>query len=359
MHPLLLLIGPALGGAPPATGAPDAPWYALPVAAHLHPVQLQPGLAWQRAMATAMAGPGASSYYRDTATELDVRWRLEMEGLRVEPATSDMAHTALDLSLTGAVTGLNRLLHDALAEDDVLGVAQEVVRAALSPGLLLQRTEGGFHVELDDRSRAIQQGRAAVLEGTRRPRNAPPQPSMRVGTGLRLTDEGDRLADDLVGSPAPALGGWFGLDHMGVDALLLDATWIDPWGRSDAPRLRWGLTLRDAVWNGFGVRASLISEDTLGLPDRAQLGVSYALNTPESWTARLDGVRRFPTHEPGSEGEWRVEIGLRANLDWVLPVDIDRWPLGQEVGAPGPTLPSVRRAGPNESVPVRVRPVDR
>ena len=44
---------------------------------------------------------------------------------------------------------------------------------------------------------------------------------------------------------------------------------------------------------------------------------------------------------------------------WVLPVDIDRWPLGQQVGAPGPTLPTVRRAGPNELTELLIQPAHR
>lgn len=354
----LLLLGEIGFGAdgPPAAAPP--PWYTLPVIQGLHPVRPQPGLAWQRATAAAMAGPGASPYFRDTATELDVRWRLEAAGEPLLPADDQLADTALKLSLTGASMGLTRLVHDALARDEVLGVAQDVVRAAVSPGVVVQRRPEGFHVELDDRSRAFVAGRAAVLEGARRPMHRPPVPTLRVGTGLRLTERATDLSGDLVATPVPAVAGWFGLDHMGLDALLLDATWIEPWSDEGPPRLRWGLAARESLLGGLSLRAQLTSDDGVGLPDSGRLGLGYALNRPETWTVRLEGGCRLPAHTGDDPGEWRVEIGVRANLDWRLPVDIDRWPLGQQVGAPGPTLPSVRAGGPNRAAPLNPRPID-
>lgn len=361
MYTLLSLLVPALCGAAAAQSAEETPWYTLPITEGVHPVRPQPGLAWQRSMAAVMAGPGASPYYRDTATALDVRWRLEMQGKALLPASRDDATDALNLSLTGAAMGLSRMVQDALARDEILGVASDVVRTAMSPGLVLSRQEEGFHVELDDNPRGFQQGRASILEGPRSSRRGPPPATMRVGTGLRLTDGGGDLTSDLLDDPVPAASAWLGLDHMGLDALLLDLSWSDPWGRSrDARELTWGLAARQAIWNGVSARAELLSEDGLGLPNRGRAGLSYRLKEQRAWTVRLDGARRFPSQaEDARPPEWRVELSLRANLDWVLPVDIDRWPLGQEVGAPGPKLPAVRRGGPNEVTRLQVAPADR
>ena len=132
VYALASLIVPALWGVAAAQSADVSPWYTLPITNGLHPVRIQPGLAWQRSMATVMAGDGASPYYRDTATAMDVRWRLEMEGRPQIPLSEDEATAALNLSLTGAAMGLTRMVHDALARDEVLGVAQDVVRLALS-----------------------------------------------------------------------------------------------------------------------------------------------------------------------------------------------------------------------------------
>ena len=197
-----------------------------------------------------------------------------------------------------------------------------------------------------------------MLEGARRPVHRPPVPTLRVGTGLRLTERATDLSGDLVATPVPAVAGWFGLDHMGLDALLLDATWIEPWSDEGPPRLRWGLAARESLLGGLSLRAQLTSDDGVGLPDSGRLGLGYALNRPETWTVRLEGGCRLPAHTGDDPGEWRVEIGVRANLDWRLPVDIDRWPLGQQVGAPGPTLPSVRAGGPNRAAPLNPRPID-
>ena len=361
VYALASLIVPALWGVAAAQSADVSPWYTLPITNGLHPVRIQPGLAWQRSMATVMAGDGASPYYRDTATAMDVRWRLEMEGRPQIPLSEDEATAALNLSLTGAAMGLTRMVHDALARDEVLGVAQDVVRLALSPGVVVQREARGFHVELDDRARGFQQGSAAVLEGPRSSNRGPPQGTMRFGTGLRLADGGADLTDDLLGDPVPAASAWLGLDHMGLDALLLDVSWADPWGQGPHAReLSWGLAARQALWNGVSARAEITSDDGVGLPDRSRTGLNYRLKEHRAWNVRLDLVRRFPSHtDEAFEGEWRVELGLRANLDWVLPVDIDRWPLGQQVGAPGPTLPTVRRAGPNELTELLIQPAHR
>ena len=180
---------------------------------------------------------------------------------------------------------------------------------------------------------------------------------MRLGTGLRLAERGDALDDDLLPVPVPALVGWFALDHWGVDGMLLDATWIEPWASDAPPRLRWGLALRESVWNGMSLRAQVTSEDGIGLPDVGRVGLGYALNRPETWSVRLDGVGRLPDHTGNAPGEWRIEVGLRANLDWHIPVDIDRWPLGHQVGAPGPSLPSVQNRGPNRVTEVVIPPV--
>ena len=76
VYALASLIVPALWGVAAAQSADVSPWYTLPITDGLHPVRIQPGLAWQRSMATVMAGDGASPYFRDTATAMDVRWRL-------------------------------------------------------------------------------------------------------------------------------------------------------------------------------------------------------------------------------------------------------------------------------------------
>ena len=71
---------------------------------------------------------------------------------------------------------------------------------------------------------------------------------MRFGTGLRLADGGADLTDDLLGDPVPAASAWLGLDHMGLDALLLDVSWADPWGQGPHAReLSWGLAARHGV----------------------------------------------------------------------------------------------------------------
>lgn len=324
-----------------------------------HPVRGEPMLAWHRAVAATMAGPTASPWFRDTATAMDVRWRLLAAGEPLPDPSEAEVERALDLSLQGAVLGLDQVIREALSRSEVLAVAEQVVRTGLRPGIVVQGGPGGPRLSLDDRPWTGRAALAAVSEGPRPGRRPPPPPRARLGAGLRFVEQEAAAAEDdplsSLSDLEPSLQGWLGLDRVGVEAMTATVSWLSPFDeeRPEAePELWWDLAARQRLLSGVALRAQLSSHDPLLLPDMARVGLLLPLPANERWRISLDGTRRLPNPERASdEGEWRAELRLSANLDWSLPVDVDRWPLGQQPGAPGPLPLALRPRGPNTPSP--------
>jgi len=351
-RPLGAAVWFALAGVALAADAAPTPWYAEPVGLTLHPVRPQPMLAWHRAVATAMAGPDASTLFRDVSNKLDVYWTLEAADLDPIPLDDATRDLAFDRSLQGLTLGFSRLVQDTLDNNEVLETADRVVATGLRPAVIVDRGDEGTRVRLDRRPWSASGSLASVSDPSHLPREGPPTPSLRTGGGLRLVEDPD-LGDTPLTDLAPAAQAWLGLDNLGVDALLVDATWVRPWARPEHPRIWWDFALRQALTTRLALRASTSSADDNPLPDRARLGFSWQIPEHQDWRVYLDGVRYFPDPaDPGDPGDWQVVTRLSASLGWHLPVDIDRWPLGQEPGAPGPMLLSLRPGGPNETAPL-------
>lgn len=342
----------ALAGPAQAEDAGPMPWYAEPVGLTLHPVRPQPMLAWHRAVATMMAGPDASTLFRDVSNKLDVYWTLEaadLDPLPLDDATRDLA---FDRSLQGMTLGFSRLLQDTLDSNEVLATADRVIGTGLRPSLIVEKGDDGTHVRLDQRPWSSNGSLASVADPSRSPQNGPPKPSLRTGAGVRLVEDADR-GDTPLTDLVPAAQGWLGLDDMGVDALFMDATWVRPWARPKHPQIWWDFAMRQALTSRLALRVSTSNADDNPLPDRARAGFSWQIPGYRDWRIYLDGVHDFPDpSDPEDPGEWQVVTRLSASLGWHLPVDVDRWPLGQEPGAPGPMLLALRPTGPNETAPL-------
>lgn len=336
-----------------ARAAPLEPSYTSPSPEQLHPVRPQPFLAWHRAVADVMAGPDASPLFRDTSTAMDVRWRLVAAGEELFPASDTEEQKALDLSLQGATLGLSRATWEALSRSEVLAVAGKVVRTGLRPSVVVERRPDGPRLRLDERAWSSQLSRASVSEGPRLgERRAPRPPSLRVGGGARLIEDPDLDTDQPLSNLQPAVQGWVGLERLGLEAMQLDVTWFDPTPDQD-PRIWYELVARQRIVGRLSLRAELESDDDLLLPDAGRAGLAWQIPEHPGWRIGLDGVRRFPRpYRAGDEGEWRAELRLWSTLDWRVPVDIDRWPLGHEIGEPGPTMLALRPSGPNLASPV-------
>ena len=335
-----------------------APWYATPLATELHPVHTQPALAWQLAMADAMSGPRASPLFRDTATALDVRWRLVAVGAPVPEPTDALFEAARDLSLTGAALGARQVVDQTLDRSEVLSVAQDVVRGLVRPGLVVQRQDGHLHAHLDEGVRAPRAAIASAMELPRPGARPPPAPTLRIGGGLGLA-EGTWSADGgWETQPLPAVHATLSASQVGVDVAQLEALWLAPWDRADEVRARWALVVREGLIYNTSLGLEAWSADERPVPARARLSLSWPLPARPGWLVR-GGVARTWEDSTLRDGEWRVELALRANLGWHVPVDLRRWPLGQEIDGLGPVFPCVPDRGPNEVAPVVRDPAER
>lgn len=360
-----LALGLGLGLAPARSASAEElplaqPSYTWPPETALHPVGPRPWLTWHRAVAATMAGPDASSMFRDTSTALDVRWRLVAAGQEPLPPTDEESQRALNLSIQGASLGLSRAIADALAQSEVLSVVGKVVSASLRPAVVVKQGPEGARVSLDERAWSAQATRAAVTEDPRpgSPSAARP-PQLRVGGGVRLVEDKTLDYEEPFSNLGPSVQGWIGLDRLAVEALQLDVRWVNPLEEQKNPVIWWNLAARQRIGYGLSLRADLQSEDRNPLPNRARAGVAWQLPGLPGWRVGLEGVRYLPDAEvSGDEGEWVGQLRLWSNLDWRLPVDIDRWPLGHEIDAPGPMMLAVREGGPNQVSPITFAPAE-
>lgn len=322
---------------------------------------------WHQATTAVMAGRGASTIYRDPASQLDAYWRIAGHD-RVTPwFDEEDAARARDLAWFGTSLGLERMLRETFERSEVLGVLYRI-----------GSTTTGANLEIRGRARDPEAGRVpdpadpdahphqarpalrynaepAALRSTQAtieddavaPRNGR-TPSLRTGIALQVVD-GDETEEGL--DPDLALTGYTDLRHLGVDALRLQVSESLPEAKAADGSLPavtgdWAATLRQ----GLAPRLDLVtrvqgSEEQGWLPTRALGGLAVRLPTRNSWTVRAELTRRFPYEdlEQGLlvEPEWRGMLYLRANTRWTLPQAWDGWPLGREPGSVGRSNPEV------------------
>ena len=329
----------------------------------LHPVRTQPIADWQRATAAVMAGPGASTFYRDVAAEMDVRWRLEAAGTTLEPFDEADEMRVLNLSLTGAGIGLQRVLEATVSRSPELRVVHTIARSVASPSLSVQKRDSGMKVDVDRGTRMAGPAMADASElpcpyrappspadARRAPRGPPrpPPPTVRVGTGFDLGE-----TDEETATINPAVSGDLEARNAGVDTLRLESSVTRAPDAAISPVETWAIVARQDVLPRVSLHADLRSAAFQALPTRALAGLSWSPRSDERWYTRVNVIRAFPAPvERLVNGEWRVEVQLRANVGWRLPQDVNRWPLGLEPGARGVVLPSIPDRGPNRAPPL-------
>ena len=338
----------------------------------LHPVR-DPFLhTWQRATAKSMAGPGASVWYRDMATKLDVNWRLAALAptpLHIDNATRDLA---LDMAIAGASSGWDTAMRRTLRQSTELTPFHTFAKSILTPSLQVERgQDGSTRVKPD--SAASLDSRAAMVDidrGSQTP-NAkvkPPLPSLRTGSNITLisipTSDDVRAGTDAQSPISPGMTSWLDVRNIIFDAARVQARIAQPTERRKFnPNVRWAALARQEIIPSWAVVADLqgqLFHDTQQqITVRQGVALEHRLTdlSLSSWALRAAMTREVRDDlEPGIVEE-RFSVSLRADLGWYVPQDVDRWPLGHVPG--GEIAPILPPTGPGKPMPFMASPAER
>lgn len=343
---------------------------ALPQAvSELHPVR-DPFLAqWQRHTARSMSGPGASIWYRDLSTRLDVTWRLAE--LSANPVQLDTAvrDQALDQAIAGATQGWDDAVRRAIRRTPELAPLHTIGRSLFTPTLQVRRgRHGQAQVTTDDRSaRTAQAALAEIDQATPVAGGTARSPALRTGSAItlvRIPSSADvRSGADRESPLAPGMLSWVEVrDLPGIDAARVQArVSADPERPRFRPQARWVGVLRKSIHPEVALVADVRGRPDMVTPERQMAAVDVSLSRVglPAWALRASASRELREDlEPGLI-EDRLMVSVRANLGWYLPQDVERWPLGQRPLAPGPVFPELPAAGPTAPMPLVSTPAQR
>ena len=395
---MLCAVGaPFVGGAPLSAGAtafPEPPSAHLPhvgvmhhptvspepapgpvndplVYRDLHPVREPLLLRGQQATAREMSGPGASPWYRDLSTRLDVTWRLaefSPTPVTIEPEVRDQA---FNMAIAGSFSGWSRAWNQTLARSPELVPIHTAIRSTLSPSLQIRKDRGG-RTRLASDTQSIQNQNAAMADINQGPVGAATGPSRRpapfVQTGSTMTlvrfpnqtdlDLETRTTDVV----SPALTSWIDARHVGVDAARIQSrVQQDPDQAAFRPQVRWTALARQGLLPTWDIIAELQGSPENQRLQRNAVALEHRLVAVglSSWALRLSAVQQVRDDLGPDRTEDRLMLTVRNNLGWHLPQDVERWPLGQRPLAPGPTLPSAPPSGAQNPRPLAQQPVER
>ena len=330
---------------------------------------------WQRATAHSMAGPGASVWYRDMATQLDVRWRLaEMNPtpVHLDNAIRDLA---LDMSIAGATSGWDAAIRRTLRQSTELTPLHTLARSVFTPSLQVQRARDGSATLKPD-SAASLDGRAAMADIDRGTANVgpavrPTSPTLRTGssfTFISIPTSDDVRAGAEADSPvSPGMTSWIDVRDVVFDAARIQARVAqDPTRRRFDPNVRWTALARQEIIPAWAVIADFQGQmANKAVHQRVAVRQGVALEHRltgfgrSAWAVRTGMARQLRDDLGPDILEDRFTVSLRADLGWYVPQDVDRWPLGHRPGAPGPVLPVLPPTGPGQPEPFIASPAER
>ncbi len=218
------------------------------------------------------------------------------------------------------------------------------MRTFVSPNLELSRGVEGWKATANDPDNRLRPTleRRELHEGMlERPHR--PQPSLSVGSGLDVEEldaltERERSVDVAV---------WLRLQQLGPDQLTL---------RGRALSQTWELSCRQHIVRGLSLAGATSSGDITPVPKDWGAGLSWSLPRHRWWTVVLRYHEDLARPEAGFPKEWSARLTLRWLPPIEAPVGPDRWPMGQRVGAPGPTRPSEPPGGAIATAPVHRSP---
>ena len=317
---------------------------------------------WQRNMSGLMAGPAASPLFRDAATQMEVRYRLVAGGAEPLPLSPEDQQRVLALTLSGATMGGRATVREVFNRSAEARLARQIVKTALSPGVMAQGGAGGWNWEVDTpldagEARLLEEDDPSTTTVVRRPATVPlgpPPPTFRLGTRLRFLPN-QTLASG-AGEPlrfAPATVTTLQSTRIGLDVLRLDVFARPVLGPRppQAPPLSaaWSAAARQRVHPDLSLLGEAVGGDRSAIPERLRYGLE--LRPPEMGPFALVLSRSRPTLDPRPE-ERITSLVLRTSLRWSLPQSVDGWPLGQEPLSAGPIWPELGPAGPNRLEPL-------
>ena len=96
------------------------------------------------------------------------------------------------------------------------------------------------------------------------------------------------------------------------------------------------------------IRGEVSTSHLNALPSQGRTALEWRIPNTR-WST---GVSRMVRVNDDMEWEVRTMLQLRSHLNWYVPQDIDRWPLGQRPGKRGPIYPSVEDRSANATGPL-------
>ena len=315
-----------------AAHAQPSDWYAEPVASSLSTVREPFLYRWQDNVTAVMSGPGASPLFRTTATRMDAHWRLAAYDIDAPLLFEEDQQRALEQAGMGALLALQLSTDQIISRSDEFATIQRSLRTLGGPSVVLRQQQEGLDVQFNERPRN-QQVTMARMEEPQRSRSTAPGSRQASGRQLRLSS-GLRVVDVTRTSQdgedytilRPALSLSADADRLGPISLRLRTAVLQERRRHTAFDWRAAVRLRTLP------RVSLLG-DIQGneeIAERLQTGVEWRLPVAQAPITRLVGSRRV------ADGEQRLMLQLTLPMQWNIPHDIQRWPLGQTLDAPGP-----------------------
>ncbi len=337
----------------------------------LHPVRDPILTRWQQATVREMSGSSASPWYREVAAQLDVTWRLAE--LAPAPPTLDptLRDQALDMAITGAFSGWNDVWQQTVRGAPELVPIHTILQSALTPSLQI-RTDDEGTAQISSDARRSQNQQAAMADINQGPspgrtgRSGGGPPLVRTGSALTLVRIPDRSDLDRTGQPrspfSPGLSSWVDVRNVGVDAARVQTRiQQNPEQSRFRPQVRWVALARQGLLPNWDVIADLQGNPETALPERNAVALEHRLGSfgLPAWALRASALQQSRVDLGPQIREERLMVTLRTNLSWYLPQDVGRWPLGQRPLAPGPVMPRISPAGPENPRPLAQPPIER
>lgn len=337
----------------------------------LHPVRDPFLMRWQQATAREMSGSGASPWYRDLSTRLDVTWRLAELAPTPVTIAPEVRDQAFNMAIAGSYSGWSRVWNQTFARSPELVPIHTAIRSTLNPSLQIRKDRGG-RTRVSSDAQSSQNQSAAMADINQGPvgraTTAADRPSPFVRTGsmmtlVRLPNQTDLdLETPRANAVSPELTSWIDVRHVGVDAARIQSrVQQNPDRARFRPQVRWTALARQGLLPTWDLVAELQGSPENHHLQRNAVALEHRLVAAglPTWALRLSAVQQVRDDLGPNTNEDRLMLTVRNNLAWHLPQDVERWPLGQRPLAPGPTLPSTPPSGPENPRPLAQQPVER
>ena len=308
-----------------AAAAQPSDWYAAPVVSSLQPVRDPFLYRWQDNVSAVMSGRTASPLFRASAAQMDAYWRLAAVDTE-RPWISDQdAQLAMEHAGLGALLALQLSIDQIISRSPEISTIQRSLRTLAGPSMVIEKKQEGVQVQLNERPRSQRVAMASLQEPLRGRR---PSPQVRVSSGLRIVE-------DTRGNPAgedytilrPGLSLTAGAEHLGPVNLQLRTALLQE--RTNQTTIDWRAAVRLRALPRVSLLGDIQGDEQLVA--RLQTGVEWRLPVAPLVTSRIIGSHRV------ADGEQRVMLQLNRPLQWHIPSDIQRWPLGEVLYADGPS----------------------